>query len=423
MKILKYSLLAVGALILAVALAIGTLFVVNRIKLSAIDDTGLPKLSIYTEGEEDITSKEEYLSCTVTLEGASENFDFSDLPAGIRGRGNTTWKWFPKKPYRIKFDEKQPMFGEKKNKSWVLLALYNDFSYIKDRLAFGMADAIGTDGFVPSYNYVELYLNGSYEGLYLLTDQVDENSGRCAVEEDFTAEDTDVPFLVEMDEYSYLEGEKDVAWFTVNYRDYTVKYPEAEDRYNEEQFLFIKDYIKKTDDLINKKGVTLAELSTLIDVQSFIDYYIVQEAMGQSEINGKSVYMSREKGGVLKMGPVWDFDWSVTGPHAWWTARGAFKDNYEGLRSNSNWFSALYHGSPEFRVALAARYKEVRDDLFAAIEDARAEALRIRPAARRDFLLWHGFSFAGDYVSLSEEVFVWCENRLLWLDRAFGEIK
>ena len=178
---------------LALCIIVGVVdYAISRYRVSTIGDTGLPRLDVYTEGGAKIKSKEEYVNCTVSLSGADE-FDFSSLEAGIRGRGNNSWKHFPKKPYRIKFDEKVSLLGETKNKSWVLLAMYSDFSLTKDRLAFSMADALETDAFVPSYHYVELYLNGSYNGIYLLTDQVDENKGRTNVKEDFDADAKEVP--------------------------------------------------------------------------------------------------------------------------------------------------------------------------------------------------------------------------------------
>ncbi len=405
--------------VIAVFFAIGAVAVTGTLKSQAITDTGIPRLDVYTDGVK-IESKEDYVDCTVTLSGAAEEYCFEDASAGIRGRGNTTWKYSPKKPYRIKFSEKISIFGEKKNKSWVLLAMYNDFSYVKDRLAFGLADSFGTDAFVPSYNYVELYLDGVYQGLYLMTDQVDENSGRADVKEDFGEEDIEIPFLVEMDLYAEEEGDEGVAWFTVSGSPYTVKYPEADERYSEAQFDYIKGYIETVDSLCRKKGVTVAELSEYIDLDSFIDYFIVQETMGQIEINGKSVYMSKAVGEPLKMGPVWDFDWSVTGPHAWLTARDMYKDDYSGLRSVSNWFGQLYKNSPEFRVLLSERWAEVRPLILAEFDKVEAEFDLIYDAAMKDRYKWHSLRiFYKGFEECHEEVFEWCRNRVLWLDGAF----
>ena len=413
-KRVKITSIIIGAVI-AVFFAVGMIAVVGTLKSQAITDTGLPRLDVYTGGVE-IVSKEEYVDCTVTLSGADEEYCFEDAEAGIRGRGNTTWKNAPKKPYRIKFSEKTSIFGEKKNKSWVLLAMYNDFSYVKDRLAFGLADALGTDVFVPSYNYVELYLDGVYQGLYLMTDQVDENNGRTGVKEDFDENDVEVPFLVEMDLYSEEEGEEDVAWFTVSGSPYTIKYPEEDERYTEAQFDYIKGYIEKVDALCRKKNVTLAELSEYIDLDSFIDYFIVQETMGQMEINGKSVYMSKAVGEPLKMGPVWDFDWSVTGPHAWLNVRDMYKDDYTGLRSTYNWFALLFKNSPEFREVLNERWKEVKPLILAELDRVEAEYDVICSAAKKDSYKWHALRiFYKGFEECREEVFEWCRGRVEWI--------
>lgn len=417
-KSAKITSIIIGVII-AVFFSIGLVAVIGTLRSGAITETGLPRLDVFTDGVK-IESKEEYVDCTVSLSGTDSDFCFENVAAGIRGRGNTTWKYAPKKPYRIKFSEKISIFGEKKNKSWVLLAMYNDFSYVKDRLAFGLADSLGTDVFVPSYNYVELYLDGVYQGLYLMTDQVDENKGRTGVKEDFAEDAVEVPFLVEMDEYSSDEGEEDVAWFTVSGFPYTIKYPEEDERYTTAQFDYIKDYIEKVDSLCRKSGVTVAELSEYIDLKSFIDYFIVQETMGQIEINAKSVYMSKAVGEPLKMGPVWDFDWSVTGPHVWLNARDMYKGDYSGLRSFSNWFGLLYRNSSEFRTLLSERFSEVKPLLLDEIAKVEAEFDYIEKAAKKDSYKWHSLRiFYKGFEDCREEVFEWCRGRIDWLEGAF----
>ncbi len=406
-------------IVLLVAIIAAVIFAVSLYRLNSIKDTGLPRLDVYTEGNAKIESKEEYVNCTVSLSGADE-YDFSSLEAGIRGRGNNSWKYYPKKPYRIKFEEKISVLGESKNKSWVLLAMYNDFSFIKDRLAFTMADALETDAFVPSYNYVELYLNGKYNGLYLLTDQVDENKGRTGVKEDFDADATEVPFLVELDAYAEEEGAEGEAFFRIGEALYTVKYPEPDERFGEEQFNYIKNYVTEVDTLCRKEGVTLAELSEYIDVDSFIDFYLVQEAMGQMEINWKSVYMSKAIGEKMKMGPVWDFDWSVTGPLVWHTAKGIEKQKCEGLRSNGNWFDALLTGSPEFRLAVEERWAVARVKMLESIDLVESERIYIEKAVERDWCRWQWYNIYSSPYACHTEVIEWCRGRIAWLDTAFN---
>lgn len=389
------------------------------IRYQTLKDTGLPRIDVTTENGAEILSKTEYVNCTVSISGTEEDFCLDEAEAGIRGRGNDTWLYYPKKPYRIKFQEKTSVFGEAKNKSWVLLALYNDFSMIKDNLAFTMADAVEGQEFAPAHHYVELYLNGRYCGLYLLTDQVDENKGRAGVKADFTPEDREVPFLVELDARAPEEGIQDVDWFYAGGRPYAIKYPEADERYTPEQFQYIKDYIVTVDTLCRTENVSLEELEEWIDLESFLDYYLVQEVMGQPEINWKSVYMSKTADGKLKMGPVWDFDWAAMGPSTG-RHRNEYRDRIEEFRSIDNWFAALYQGSPAFREALAERWEEIRPELLSAIEQVEEESQQIEKAAKRDRLRWHWYRLGGGFDTSSKEVFAWCRKRIAWLDEELG---
>ena len=409
-----------GALIVLIALIISCIvyLTVNAISFAVYSgqcrEAGLiPRLDITTEGGAEIVSKEDYVGCTVTLGGS----DITEASAGIRGRGNTTWEFFPKKPYRIKFDEKTSLFGESKNKSWVLLALYNDFSLSKDRLAFTLADAIGTESFVPSYNYVELYLNGDYKGLYLLTDQVDENKGRTEVKDDDFLESgaAEVPFLVELDAYAPDEGVEDVDWFSVGGRAYTVKYPEADERYSDAQMQYIKEYIERVEICANAHD--LDALCELVDIESFIDYYIISEVMGQPEINWKSVYMHKAVGERMKMGPLWDFDWAAMGPEM-----DSYKGDTRGLRSVGNWFELMLSGSPEFCDMVNERFTEIEPKLKSAIQNADGELEALVPYFKKNHLKWHWFRPFTNPERRFNELTEWLGERIQWLGDYFGEI-
>lgn len=383
------------------------------------EERAIPRVDVYTHLGAEITSKEDYVTCSVSISGT----DIIMEKAEIRGRGNTTWEFYPKKPYRIKFDEKVSVFGERENKSWVLLALYNDFSAVKDRLAFTMADALGTDVFVPSYNYVELYLNGEYNGLYLMTDQVDENKGRAGVKDDVDEMDaSDVPFLVELDDYAPEEGVEGVDWFSVGGKPYNVKYPERDERSEEkadEQLQYIKNYIERVEAAC--AAGDYEAFCELVDVSSFIDFYIVQEVMGQPELNWKSVYMYKAVGEKMKMGPVWDFDWGAMGPGLG-KESNMYRGDVTGLRSSGNWFDLMLKNSPEFAADVRARFAEAKPLLAAAIEAVRADEARIKPYALRNHIRWHWFRVGTGSSRYYSEVLDWCSDRIIWLEGYFSVV-
>lgn len=384
------------------------------IAFAALRDTGLPRLSLVTENRQSIDSKEEYLPCGVSLSLAGEH-SFSELPCEVRGRGNDTWSYYPKKPYRLKFSEKIALFGEKKHRSWVLLALYNDTSLSKDFLAFSLA-ASTASGYVPSAHYVELYVNGSYRGVYLLTEQVDESSARLDLEDSFDPDELHTPFLVELDARAPEEGVEGVDWFSVEGKSYTVRYPKPEQRSSAEQFAYIQESIAAVDALCRTSGVTLAQLSERMDVDRFCDYYLVQELMGQPEINWKSVFMSQLPGEPLRMGPVWDFDWAAAGP-SFGSQKNAWKDATEGFRSQDHWFALLYANSPEFRAALAQRWSLHKQGFLERIEALEVQKTELSRAAARNHIRWYSWSPIPRFSAHCDELRDWCLARWNWMDR------
>ena len=117
-------------------------------------------LNITTVDGAPVDSKEEYVDCYASFDGRGEFPDWSGT-ARIRGRGNSTWLWYPKKPYRLKLDVKSKILGLKKNRDWVLLANYRDPTDLMNTYAFETAAWMGLP-FTNNTRYVEVFLNGDY---------------------------------------------------------------------------------------------------------------------------------------------------------------------------------------------------------------------------------------------------------------------
>ena len=123
-------------LLLKIALAFFALIIVIPLtycascyfRYKSIENTNLPKIEINTVNNTKIVSKTEYLSCTVSINGTSDEYCIDNVSANIRGRGNDTWKYYPKKPYRIKFDEKISLFGESEKSLYIAISTQLLFS-------------------------------------------------------------------------------------------------------------------------------------------------------------------------------------------------------------------------------------------------------------------------------------------------------
>ena len=98
-------------------------------------------------------------------------------PGRIRGRGNSTWLWYPKKPYRIQLDSKAELLGLKADKDWVLPADYRDPTHLRNTFAFTLGQALELP-YTNHSRYVEVTFNNDYIGFYMLTEQVEQGENR-----------------------------------------------------------------------------------------------------------------------------------------------------------------------------------------------------------------------------------------------------
>lgn len=293
------------------------------------DNLNIPVIEINTAGS-DPQDKEIYKTCSFQLSNAQDPNHNIKLPIkqnptdiggiGIRLRGNYSKK-APEKSYRIRFNEQTSLLGMEANRSWVLLADYYDQSNIRNYTAYTLASYFDNLDFTPTPNHVALIMNGEFKGLYLLCEQIDEENGRCDIEEDIFALSGDYPFLVCIDSGNKSGLVKDRDYFEIEgYYPVEIKYPDYDERpeKNDPVFNYTKEYMTAViESLKSGKAVNVSFSDTplafedLVDVDSLVDYYLVNEIMFNCDSASKSIYAYKEAGGKLKFGPVWDFDWSL----------------------------------------------------------------------------------------------------------------
>ena len=108
----------------------------------------------------------------------------------MKGRGNSTWYDVPKKPFRIKLGKKSSLLGMSTDKNWALLANFYDKTLLRNLTAFEISK-IAEMSWTPNSISVDYYMNGTYRGVYTLTEHVsvtDERLNMELVSEDDNAE-------------------------------------------------------------------------------------------------------------------------------------------------------------------------------------------------------------------------------------------
>lgn len=279
--------------------------------------SGLPVVFIDTPYKQQVPSKwEDWLSGTsVKIYNTDWTLDYEGK-TGIRGRGNSTWN-YPKKPYALKFDEKAEVLGMPKHKRWVLLANWMDRTIMRNAVSFKLSSMTELE-YTPRGQFVELYLNGIHRGNYYLCEHIKVDKNRVPIDE-LDDDEVDGGYMMELDVY-YDEVYKFKS--QVKELPYMFKDP---DEVNDAQFHFMQNFINDLEKaLYDDKSFQAGLYKDYLDVNSFIDWWLVMELTGNGEPNHpKSCYMYKDKGGKLKMGPVWDFDWGTFIRMDFFTIQGA----------------------------------------------------------------------------------------------------
>lgn len=219
----------------------------------------------------------------------------------VRYRGNSTRLWYPKKPYRIKFNEKVEVLGLAANKDWVLLANYRDQSKFMNAVVFDMARNMGNFKFVNANRFVEVEVNGDYKGIYQLTEQIEQAVSRVNIDKTtgilFNMDQDDGPELNTWDHNNF--------WSSVYKLPMAVKYPKDMTASSLEGIQ--ADFAKVEQAAAEGDFVTF---SSLMDLATFIDYLIIQEVTRNVELEApRSTYLYKENASSkYAFGPIWDYD-------------------------------------------------------------------------------------------------------------------
>ena len=307
-----------------------------------------------------------YEECIVTLSDPNGSSLLSPSDANVKVRGNWT-TIYPKKPLRIKFNEKQNLLGlndDAQQRNWLLLAEYKDASMLRNKSALYMSrEILKKDGlFSADSTLVHVEINGEYYGIYLLSDMQQVSSHRIDISEPIDGyEGTDIGYFLEFD--GYYVNEDELHGFSLDLADnaplkvyngsdeevfvqalpknsadpvkpvgvtikstinsaqqhdfiegfvnnvFTIMYEAA---YNDKAFIFDDSYstITETTSITPRQAV-----ENVVDVQSLVDMYIISELTCDADIYWSSFYMDVDFGDKgnkkLTFESPWDFDSSM----------------------------------------------------------------------------------------------------------------
>jgi len=378
------------------------------------------------------------------MNNINDSFNEYDGKISIEYRGSTSQSMFPKKPYALETQKANgdnnnvSILGLPKENDWILYSPYTDKTLMRNTLTFDIGRKMGW--YTSRTRYCELVVNGDYQGVYVFMEKLKRDKNRIDIAkldtDDLLGDSLTGGYIIKIDKFTGTGSFSD-SWSsnysTIGGNTLRIQYhyPESDIMLSQQ-----KDYIISYIDSFENALIspyfadTTIGYSKYIDVNSFIDFYIVNELAKDIDAYRLSSYMYKNKdskGGKLTMGPLWDFNlafgnadycegWIQSG----WEVNSGCGDN------NPFWFERLL-ADTNYQNKLKCRWEYLRentlhkDSIFMFIDNT---VTILDSAQQRNYIKW---DIIGTYVwpnyyignSYAEEVQflkTWISSRLSWMD-------
>ena len=379
---------------------------------------GIPRIVIETENQQAIKDRETEIPAKLQIWG-EKNSESEILNLTIKGRGNSSWEVMPKKGYKIEFEKKQSMLGMPKDKDWALISNYADKSLMRNYLAYRLSTALNAS-YAPKCEFAELYVNGKYLGVYLVTETIKRSEGRINIPKN------DNSYIVEFDQ-KYKADEQivfsDVITANGKGKPFRIHDPKNA---SESVLENVKKHIEDFETfLLSIKNQENNDVENWLDIDESVKHYWVQELLKNPDAGFyTSVYFTWIKGEKIKLGPVWDFDLAAGNA----VSEGNNTVDEFVLRS-SYWNKYLFKDS--FYSQNMIDFWNQKHEYFSSILDSiDVYKSRLELPAQNNFKRWnilektsepwHPKSFK-TYEAAVDWLKDWIANRILWIDSEIGK--
>lgn len=368
---------------------------------------GLPRLVIETEDFHELRDRETEFPSKLQIYG-KDNYESEVYSLTVRGRGNSSFK-MPKYGMKLEFDDKVSLFGMPKNRDFALIANYGDKTHLRNYMMGRLSEWLGSR-WTPKMQFVEVFLNRKYMGLYLFSETVKVAHDRVDIAEN------DTTFLVEKEDIKKYDPPYVI---TDNEYIYHIKSPKNP---NEKTQQLLLDYLNDFEHAARRfDHMTPEDIQNWLSMEDFLPFYWVQEFSKNEDGNyARSVFFTWEKGGPVRFGPLWDFDLGFGN-----ASREKNKPADDWYIRNYRLYSHIFW-SDWIKGEAKAYWLEHRGKFRALIDSVPLYRKQIEKAVENEYRRWpiisntENWALKDPYDSYDEGVQTmvqWMRDRFDWIDR------
>ncbi len=417
-------------------------------------ESNLPIVVINTEGrtipdEPKIMAKMQVIDNLNGINSLSDTEFTYDGSIGIEIRGNTS-QMYPKKSYTVETrfsdgsNNNVELLGFAKENDWVFHGPYSDKSLMRNALAYFIGNGMGN--WNPHTRFVELMLNGEYRGVYLVVEKIKRDKNRVDIAklkpEDTSGDQLTGGYIISIDRDQEGSWNSPIMGRTGSV---DVPFSYVDPKYDELapiQRYYIREHITGFEYILKGENFKDPELGyrPYIDVESFIDYFIITELSRDLDGYRVSVYFHKDKdskGGKLVMGPFWDYNicfgnadfmqaWSEIG----WAEEGIGAGDWYEIPF---WWDR-FREDPYFETMLKYRWEKLRKNVISKntinhFIDSCQNLLN--DAQKRNFekfnvlhsYVWPNKYIGGSFQNEINYLKTWIDRRINWLDSRIDAIE
>ena len=351
---------------------------------------------------------------------------YSDLE--LKGHGNSTWQG-DKRPFQIKFAKKTELFGGVSARKWILVANDFDASQLRNSVAFYLGRMINVQ-YMKGGGFAELIINDEYQGLYYAAPKVEIGKDSVDIRSDYG-------ILMELDN---LYGYENNCYYSGEKMCFIVS--DAVNSDNET--IAAKDFVESFDEL--ERATKLGDYESvreIIDIDSFVRYYILNEFVVNPDAYVSSWYMYRDgPDDKIHVGPGWDYDFAFGNRNwIWNTADNFYSPELDMVREFDAMGGSFYLDGeliekkpdysisrvvirlmkmPEFKEEVRRIYNEtLRGHKAELVDFIHRQAKAIKSAVLRNNKKWGEEDFEAEVNYLLD----WVERRYDHFESVYGDDK
>lgn len=390
--------------ILISILAFSVIYFYSYIKYLPITLTDYPRIYIISDKE---PNYDDYTNCTFEMNCKNPEDSILPIDAEFKIRGsNTNWnEKSPKKGYRLSLSQRKSLLGMREDDDWLLFAMYYDFPKMRIKLCFDVWNSLedtNPTAVLPDSEYVCLFINGEFKGLYLLAERNDRR-------------------LFDLDdEQNNLDSS-----LIFHYKDYW-----EQDWPNNYEEIIIDTILPNLYNLFTNTSDEEffdpdAGIYSKFDKVSLIDFYIYNFFILHRDFWHSNYFIVRNTNPSKFFLVPWDFD------NCFGQFGGRFHNSFTNDEEEIRNFNELYDrllNNKDFKQDCKNRWNYLREELWTDefFSDLLSEIYDdIEYLRNVDIELWEPYNFKksweGRYDDSVNHLFHWIPERLQFCDLYFAK--